>query len=81
MNSLSSDASCMSRQFANVEDMGELNRTSRISINNPPVEMSLEISRQTRDESVVPRGPTSSETDINDANVPLIDDIIGNPYE
>ena len=57
MNSLSSDTSCMSGQLANVEDISESNRTSRISFNNPPVEMSLEISRQTRDERFVPRGP------------------------
>ena len=57
MNSLSSDASCMSGQPANVEVKDTLNRASRISFNNPPVEMPLEISRKTRDESVNPKGP------------------------
>ena len=56
MNSLSCDAFCKPEHLADVEDKDHsLNRTSRISFNNPPVEMPT--SSQARDESVVPRAP------------------------
>ena len=56
MNSFSCDAFCKPDHLADVEDKDHsLNRTSRISFNNPPVEMPT--SSQARDESVVPRAP------------------------
>ena len=56
MNSFSCDAFCKPDHLADVEDEDHsLNRTSRISFNNPPVEMPISI--QARDESVVPRAP------------------------
>ena len=79
MNSLSSDASCMSGQPANVEVKDKLNRASRISFNNPPVEMPLEISSKTRDKSVDPKGPNSNK-DVIDDNVVITDDITIDPF-
>ena len=56
MNSFSCDAFCKPDHLADVEDEDHsLNRTSRISFNNPPVEMPT--SSQAIDESVVPRAP------------------------
>ena len=53
---------------------------SRISFNNPPVEMPLEISRKTRDESVNPKGPNSNKDVSIDDNVAIIDDITIDPF-
>ena len=77
MNSFSSDAFCKPDHLADVEDKDHsLNRTSRISFNNPPVEMPT--SSQARDESVIPGGPITN--DISFADDGLLDSIIVNIY-
>ena len=63
--------------FADVEDKDHsLNRTSRISFNNPPVEMPT--SSQARDESVIPRDPITDDISF-DADG-LLDSIIDYIY-
>ena len=60
MNSFSCDAFCKPDHLADVEDKDHsLNRTSRISFNNPPVEMPT--SSHARDESVIPRDPITND--------------------
>ena len=77
MNSFSCDAFCKPDHLADVEDKDHsLNRTSRISFNNPPVEMPT-IS-QARDESVVPRTPETADIPL-DADG-LLDSIIDYIY-